>query len=153
MYGQIEYNRLKVLLQTGKWKEADLETLALMLQIAGKENQGYLDRQSMLNFPLIQLEKIDDFWVKFSNKRFGLSVQKRIWQSVGGKPGIYDSEIFNKFTVRVGWLKVKQKFISNEDWKIELYSDIKFDENAPEGHLPVFPWGGIGIHIFSNIES
>jgi hypothetical protein len=65
-------------------------------------------------------------WVKYSNGRFGFSVQKRIYQGLGGTRE-YNEDIWDKFGDKVGWRK-------GGSW-LSFY-DITFDKKAPEGHLP-----------------
>ncbi|MFB2977817.1 GUN4 domain-containing protein [Microseira sp. BLCC-F43] len=96
------YRQLRDLLQAGKWKEADQETAKVMLQVAGRTKEGWLDSDSIKNFPCEDLRAIDQLWVKYSNGRFGFSVQKRIWQEVGGK---VDDETECRLGDRVGWLE------------------------------------------------
>jgi hypothetical protein len=40
----VNYSRLQQLLAAGKWKEADQETDKVMLQVAGREREGWLRR-------------------------------------------------------------------------------------------------------------
>jgi uncharacterized caspase-like protein len=126
----MDYGNLRDLLAAGKWKEADEETAKVMLKVAGRENEGWLDTDSIEKFPCEDLRTIDQLWVKYSNGRFGFSVQKRIWLEVGGKPGESDYEVWCKFGDRVGW-RVKNGWI--------YYSDLTFSVNCPWGHLPGFP--------------
>jgi hypothetical protein len=132
----VDYTRLRNLLADGKWKEADKETLAVMLKAAGREQEGYLDSESIETFPCTDLRTIDRLWVKYSDGRFGFSVQKRIWESVGGKPGKYDDEIYKCLVDRVGW-RVKGGLFGTD-------SHISFSLNAPEGHLPGAVCSGLG---------
>lgn len=126
----VDYTRLRDLLKAGEWKEADQETLALMLKVSGKENEDWeewLDVNKFIkNFPCTDLRTIDKLWVKYSNGRFGFSVQNRIWESV--KKDCKKDEAF-KFGERVGWLK-------NEEW-LMTYSLLQLTLNAPKGHLPI----------------
>ena len=130
----MDYRRLRDLLATGKWKEADEETARVMLKVAGTEEEGWLDVESIEKFPCEDLLTIDQLWVKYSNGRFGFSVQKRIYQSLGGTRK-YDNELMAKFCDKVGWRK-------NNQWLD--YNDITFSGKAPEAHLPlgglVFCW-------------
>jgi predicted nucleic acid-binding Zn ribbon protein len=127
----VNYTNLRDLLASGQWREADQETVAVMLKAANREKERYLDTKSIEEFPCTDLRTIDQLWVKYSNGRFGLSVQKRIWESVGGKPGEYDYEIYKKFADRVGWLIEE---INEEKRKEDvLIYDLN---NAPKGHLP-----------------
>jgi len=81
------------------------------------------------------LRTIDQLWVKYSNGRFGFSVQKRIYQSLGGTRQ-YDEKVWEKFGDKVGWRK-------NNSWL--YYNVLTFSEKAPEAHLPwVGGWGDWG---------
>ncbi|BAZ20142.1 hypothetical protein NIES4073_10180 [Kalymmatonema gypsitolerans NIES-4073] len=127
----IDYTRLRDLLATGKWKEADRETANLMLKLVGRDEVGWLRNEDMEKFPCQGLRTIDALWVKYSNGHFGFSVQHRIWQEVGGK--------VNKVTEcllgdHVGW-RVKCNWLPYDyDWL--GYSNMTFSLNAPQGHLP-----------------
>ncbi|WP_414587357.1 GUN4 domain-containing protein [Scytonema sp. PCC 10023] len=132
----VDYTRLRDLLAAGKWKEADEETLAVMLQVAEREKEGWLSIKSIENFPCTDLRTIDQLWVKYSNGRFGFSVQKRIWESVGGKPGA-DYGIWEKFGDYVGW-RSRWRYdvaIPQKEWL--SYDELHFTKTAREGHLPV----------------
>lgn len=74
---QVDYSRLEELLKAGQWKESDSETLKLMLKIASREEEGWLDIESLQVFPCRVLEKIDQLWVEASDGRFGFSVQEK----------------------------------------------------------------------------
>ncbi|MEZ2279428.1 MAG: GUN4 domain-containing protein [Microcoleus sp.] len=129
----MDYINLRNLLAAGKWKEADRETARVMLKVAGREEKGWLDSSSIDNFPCEDLRTIDQLWVKYSNGRFGFSVQKRIYKSVGGT-WEDDGKIWEAFGDRVGWCV-------NGNW-LDV-NEIKFNTKAPEGHLPIearFGW-------------
>ncbi len=151
----VNYTRLRDLLAAGKWKEADAETLAVMLKVSGREQEGYLNEESINMFPCTDLRTIDQLWVKYSNGRFGFSVQKKIYLSVGGKvDGDYYPEAWNKFGDHVGW-KVQGNLI-------DYATDVVFSTSAPVGHLPFsggwgcwvwfggfFDWRGSGWSLLS----
>ncbi|MEG4987482.1 serine/threonine-protein kinase [Microcoleus sp. BR0-C5] len=80
----MDYTNLQNLLAAKKWREADEETARVMLKVAGREKEGGLNTESIDNFPCEDLRTIDQLWVKYSNGRFGFSVQKRIYKSLGG---------------------------------------------------------------------
>ncbi len=149
----VDYTKLRDLLASGQWREADEETYAVMLKAANREQEGYLTDESIEKFPCTDLRTIDQLWVKYSKGRFGFSVQKRIWESVGGKPGEYDYEILKKFGDRVGWLKWEKEdglgLKKEEQWQS---IDIIFDLNAPQGHLPSGRFFiGIVLGVFGEI--
>ena len=126
----MDYISLRNLLAAKKWKEADEETLRVMLKVAGREKEKWLDTESIEKFPCEDLRTIDQLWVKYSNGRFGFSVQKRIYQSLGGTSK-YDEKVWDKFGDKVGWRK-------NNKWL--YYYDLSFLEKAPEAHLPGLVW-------------
>jgi serine/threonine-protein kinase len=115
------YQHLERLLQTGDWRGADKETAKQMLAVANQTEQGWLEVEDTENFPCEDLRAIDGLWVKYSNGRFGFSVQKRIYQSLGGTRK-YDKRIWNTFGDRVGWRK-------NDEW--QDYNDLIFSTKAP----------------------
>ena len=124
-----DYTQLRDLLEAGKWREADEETARVILQASGHKERDWLDEEDMKALPSRDLQTIDQLWSKYSNGRFGFSVQKRIWLGVGGQPGYYDEEIYNKFGETVGW------YIKDEgNWL--LWKEHTFGLNAPQGHLP-----------------
>jgi hypothetical protein len=61
-----------------------------------------------------------------SNGRFGFSVQKHIWKSVGGNLKA-DGKIYKAFGDLVEWRV-------NENW-LQI-NDLTFEPSAPVGHLP-----------------
>ena len=61
----VDYTKLRDLLVAKNWKEADLETKKRMLEVAGRESQGYLDIEDLENFPCQDLGTIDKLWVKY----------------------------------------------------------------------------------------
>ncbi|HCQ21655.1 MAG: serine/threonine protein kinase [Aphanizomenon flos-aquae LD13] len=131
----MDYRKLRDYLAQGKWKEADEETRRVMLAVAKREKEGCLDDKSIDNFPCEDLRTIDQLWVKYSDGKFGFSIQKRIYQGFGGTRE-YNSEIWRQFGDKVGWRK-------GGNWL--YYEDITFDKKAPEGHLP---WGcGLPGHL------
>jgi len=131
----LDYTNLRDLLAARRWKEADRETLRLILKAAGREKEGLLDTKSIEKFPCEELSTIDKLWVKYSNGHFGFSVNKRIYQSLGGTTQ-YNTEIWEKFGDTVGWRK-------NGKWL--YYDDLTFSEkNTAPGHLPVSVLAGEG---------
>ncbi|MEH2304569.1 GUN4 domain-containing protein [Nostoc sp.] len=146
----VNYTRLRDLLAAGKWKEADEETLAVMLKASSREKEGWLNIESINNFPCTDLRTIDQLWVKYSNGHFGFSVQKKIYLECSGKAdGEYYKEAWEKFGDRVRW-KVKG------NWVLEV-SEVAFNTSAPEGHLPsIFGcFGGLSfaVNFFSRIKT
>jgi hypothetical protein len=77
-----DYSSLEELLKIGQWQEADKETKRILLKLFGKEEDKGLGVEEIRKLPCEVIRTIDDFWTTYSNGRFGLSVQKQIWQNV-----------------------------------------------------------------------
>lgn len=129
----LRYQPLEQYLQNGQWEEADEETYRLMITTVGKEVGQDFEPDELLTFPCDELLAIDGLWVQYSQGKFGFSVQKEIYLSVGGiADGQYHKEALEKLGDRVGWRKSGQ-------WRYR----INYDISAPAGHLP----GGSKIRI------
>ncbi|MEB3179276.1 MAG: GUN4 domain-containing protein [Nostocaceae cyanobacterium] len=136
------YQKLGELLRRRKWKEADLETAQIIYVLSQKELEensldedyleDYFSQEYIAVLPSKDLNIINNLWLKYSNGRFGFSVQKSIWKSLGGKhkPGnfIFNSESEEKFGDIVGWRK-------EGNWL--YFSDLSYSITAPPGHLPI----------------
>ncbi|MEH2423127.1 MAG: AAA-like domain-containing protein [Nostoc sp.] len=108
LYAQLEY-----FLKAKNWKSVDTKTSQLMLNIAKRDEQGYLDYDNINNFSCPELQKIDHLWVNADN-RFGFSVQKEIWIKTGNRLGIKpedwnlnDEKNYVQFAKAVGWYDEK----------------------------------------------
>ena len=123
----INYIHLQYLLKAGKWREADKETKAVMLQATAREKKAWLDIGSILNFPCTDLCTIDRLWLKYSGGRFGFSVQKQIWESLGGNSNA-NYETWCEFGDRLGW-RVEGNCL--------YYIDHQFNITQPRGYLPI----------------
>jgi predicted NACHT family NTPase len=127
------YQQLETFLKNGQWREADQETTRLMLLIAKREDEGYLDVESIKKFPCEELRTIDKLWVDYSNGKFGFSVQKKVWIDCGGVPGEDDYGVYIKFADRVGWR-------GSGDWL--SYSELTYLlEDSKHAHLPFTIYG------------
>ena len=124
------YQALKRLLKAQQWRKADKETYRLMITAVGKEEGQLFEDSDLLQFPCEDLKAIDGHWVKYSNGKFGFSVQKRIYIECGATlDGKYPGDkIWDGFCDRVGWRK-GGKYLN--------YTDLQFNlEYSPEGELP-----------------
>jgi len=78
----IDYSELENLLKSQEWNKADKLTAKLMLKVANREKEGWLNEDSVKIFSCIDLQTIDQLWVHYSDGEFGFSVQKN-WLKVG----------------------------------------------------------------------
>jgi len=120
------YTQLEEYLKTQQWREADRETYRLMITTVGKEEGQWFDRADLKNFLCEDLRTLDQLWVKYSNGKWGFSVQKRIWQECGS-PMTYNDN-WKKFGDRVGWRK-DGAWLSTDDLTYDL-------EKSLPGELP-----------------
>jgi Uncharacterized protein containing caspase domain len=131
----VDYTTLDSLLAARNWKEADEETIRVMCLATGRQEEESLRVEDIDNFPCKDLRTINQLWLHHSNGKFGFSVQKEIYQSLGGTRK-YNREVWKKFGERVGW-RVKRNLLSRilkHGWL--FYSDLTFNQRAPRGHLP-----------------
>ena len=121
------YDRLIELLAAQKWDEADEETYDLILKMSNRVKEGWLDYPATQNLSCEFLQAIDRLWLDYSNGRFGFSVQREIWQELGGKIDYSTECILGE---RLGW-RVKGKWLDRKSLDLSL--------TAASGH---FPWNG-----------
>jgi len=121
----IDHTQLRDLLQRKKWKEADQKTRDILCQLLGKPSGYYLKNGDIENLPCEDLRTIDQLWVKYSDGRFGFSVQKRIYDDT--------ERDYPVFCNCVGWP-------IHEPANLE--SMLQFNLKAPLGHLPSRRWIG-----------
>lgn len=148
----VSYEKLRELLQAGKWEEADRETLQIMLEVAGQTKRGYLLPDDLKNFSYPDLLTIDRLWVDASKGHFGFSVQKKIWQDCGSP--MDSGKEWDNFCAKVGWKK-RDRYMR--------YSDLKKNPiNSLSGELPASTMGlgggwralpvGTGLGCFSSLS-
>ena len=75
----VNYSNLEDFLQGGEWEKADRETENLILRMANREEEGWLDYDSIKNFPCDVLSQIDRLWVESLHKIYEVSFQKAIY--------------------------------------------------------------------------
>lgn len=127
------YERLRALLAAGKWKEADLETTNLMLELMGHSDKENFTPEDVMKFPCSALQVIDRLWSKYSNEHFSFSLQQSTYTSLGGTNDIarIDTKILEATGDRLGWR-------ASDRW-IE-YEELDFSINAPPGCHPSGWW-------------
>ncbi|MGK7903030.1 MAG: GUN4 domain-containing protein [Hormoscilla sp.] len=119
----IKYRKLEKLLASRQFQEADEETWCLMLQAAGQTCPGFPPKDLIETVSCPDLLTIDKLWVKYSDGRFGFSIQNQIYRQLLANPKIED-QIWKDFAVRVGW----------QNGQI-YFKNLKL-ASSPRGHLP-----------------
>lgn len=140
------YSPLRDLLAAGQWKEADLETTRVMIELAGKTHRDLLTPENVLEFSCNNLQLIDELWRKYSRDKFSFTIQLGIYQQHGGNLDTLrssDSKVLHAAYEAMGWLK------ENE---LVPHEELRFDIDAPRGHLPGSwwrsPYGSKMIYFF-----
>lgn len=127
------YKKLQQYLASGNWFEADKETIQVILDVAGKPIEE-LTPEDIRNFPCNAIATIDQLWLKYSQNRFGFSIQLAIYQNLGGsleKTLEQDRNLVEKWGEQVGWR-------SGERWK--KCDELDYSLNAPIGCHPSRWW-------------
>ncbi|NET02317.1 MAG: GUN4 domain-containing protein [Sphaerospermopsis sp. SIO1G1] len=120
---------------SAKTTRSNKETYEVMIKAIGKKYGDIFTSDELLHFPCQHLCTIDKLWVKYSDGRFGFSIQKEMYESIAGKPNAkYDKEALNKLCKTVGWRKEEGDFIN--------YSELYFNTKITSGYLPLcVVWG------------
>ena len=121
------FTHLEEYLSQEEWRKADEETAWLFYLVMVQ--QGYKDWHELCReFPSETLNEIDRLWVEYSDGHFGFSIQKRIWESVGGTPDA-DYKTWEKFGTEVEW------YGANHLWR--EYNSLSFNiTQSVQGNLP-----------------
>ncbi|AFY79361.1 GUN4 protein [Pleurocapsa sp. PCC 7327] len=127
------YGKLQQDLASGNWFEADKETVNVILDVAGKPIEE-LTPEDIRNFPCNAIATIDLLWLRYSQKRFGFSIQLGIYQTLGGNLETtleQDRKLIEKLGERVGWRE-------NNRWR--KCDKLDYSPNAPVGCHPSRWW-------------
>jgi uncharacterized membrane-anchored protein YhcB (DUF1043 family) len=130
----VRYQPLRDMLAAKKWEDADTETIRLIADIAGHTDLEDFRPAEVQHFPCVQLQVIDNLWLTYSDRRFGFSIQARIYQEVGGSIETtieQNSKIIEEWGKRLGWRE-------NNRWK--KCDELDWSLNAPEGSHPARWW-------------
>ncbi|MFY1637849.1 GUN4 domain-containing protein [Solwaraspora sp. WMMB335] len=127
----LDLDRLDDLIRHGRYRDADRETLRLVLQSAGRDPQSVrthlLSPDDVGRIATDDLLDIDECWRRHSGGRFGFLAQLEAAEVTD-----WDATAFAN---RVGWHP-------QDRWL--YYSEARWTSAAPVGHLPILgPAGGI----------
>lgn len=119
----IDYQPLQELLAQQDFQGADVLTLQKMCELAGASaiERKWIYFTEVTNLPVIDLKTLDRLWVMSSAGKFGFSVQRRIWLSLG--------KDYNKLWSAIDWK-------SGNTWT-RYPKEFTWDLSAPKGHLPL----------------
>jgi hypothetical protein len=134
---EIDYTPLKELLAAENWKEADKLTFDLILRLANKEETGSIDVASVAKLSCGELREINELWLKYSEGRYGFTVQKGVWERVSCKT--VDEHIWTDFGWCVGWCGNDRKWLPYEEIGSSIF--------PPVGHFPVASRGYLALDL------
>jgi len=119
----VDYQSLQKLLAQQDFQEADILTIQKMCELAGRAavERKWIYFTEVANLPIADLKTLDRLWLMSSGGKFGFSVQRRIWLSLG--------KDFNKLWPAIDWK-------SGNTWT-RYPTEFTWDLSAPQGHLPL----------------
>ncbi|MCA2624025.1 MAG: CHAT domain-containing protein [Microcystis sp. M20BS1] len=126
--GQI-YQKLEEYLEQQDWKKADYETAFIMYQWMVIENYGdFYVLYTMVSLDII--DEIDRLWMDYSEEKFGIKGQAKIYRDLVGGTGEYNDEIWDRFGDLVGW-KQGERWFNLDNMEVAY--------RTPETHYNHFP--------------
>lgn len=123
----IDYTRLRQLLWSQAWREADVETENVILKALSQDMEP-LDRDAAMRLPCVDLLTIDQLWNRYSDGNFGFQAQYQIFEDAERRP--------LDFQRLVEW----RHGSFNLRGEMKPYSALDFNLSAPKGHLPTWRW-------------
>ncbi len=129
--GQI-YQKLEEYLEQQDWKKADYETAFIMYQWMVIENyEGFDELFKQVSLDII--DEIDRLWMDYSEEKFGIKGQAKIYRDLVGGTGEYNDGIWNRFGDLVGW-KQGERWLLNFEGNMEVayYSSETYDHHLPK---------------------
>jgi hypothetical protein len=119
----ISYNSLQQLLIQQDFQGADLLTIQKMCEMAGSQavQRKWLYFTEVANFPIQDLQTINNLWLVHSEGKFGFSVQREIWLGV--------SRNWESLWPKIGWK-------DGNKWT-RYPHEFTWSLSAPRGHLPL----------------
>ena len=145
-----DYTQLERLLADQKFLDADIETRRLLQEITGLgpgESVSHQNERVLDKLKCQHLQTIDGLWLKYSDNKFGLSVQKNIYYSNLriSDPSDGHREAFGN---TIGWRK---------DGSWLKVGDLNPTSDSPLGYLPSrtpgpLPVGSSDSSRYSNLS-
>jgi hypothetical protein len=119
----IDYSDLQNLLIKQDYQAADSLTREKLCELAGAPaiQRKWVYFTEIEKFPATDLAIIDRLWYIYSEGKFGYSIQRKIWLSLG--------KDFNKLWEKIAWKKANK-------WT-KYPQEFTWDLTAPPGHLPL----------------
>ncbi len=119
----IDYTKLQQMLLQQDFLTADRITIEKLCELAGTTaiQRKWLYFSEVDSFPIADLQTINSLWLIHSQGKFGFSVQRELWLSLGKN--------WDKLWPKIGWKK-------GNNWT-RYPQEFTWDLSAPLGHLPL----------------
>lgn len=119
----IDYTSLQQLLTAQDFQAADRMTLEKLCELAGSAavQRKWLYFTEVENFTITDLQTINTLWLVHSEGKFGFSIQREIWLSLGKN--------WEKFWPKIAWK-------TGNNWT-RYPNGFAWNLTAPKGHLPL----------------
>lgn len=153
----IDYGWLERLLNQENWIQANRETKAILLSLSNQltetEEKDWISTNEIYKIPCQDIFKIDNLWLRYSNNRFGFTIQKAIWEKLGGNFE-YSYDKIREFGIFLEWLDstkipMVNPFFLLDPWLSQGNIEARLNQVAkeiselPQGYLPFLSWGYI----------
>ena len=134
----IDYLPLQQQLALADFQAADRLTLEKLCELAGPAAlaRKWLYFSEVENFPITDLQTINTLWLIHSQGKFGFSVQRELWLSLGKN--------WEKLWPKIGWK-------TGNNWT-RYPNEFTWDVSAPRGHLPLNNQLR-GVRVFASLLS
>jgi uncharacterized membrane protein YqaE (UPF0057 family) len=158
----IDYRNLRNFLAVKDFESANKETKSIFQKIS------YMDLNSVdpdpektriPRIPCTDICTINTLWVKYSEGRFGFSVQYVIWKDIYLRL-CYEKQEFNR-REKIETSEHEINFSAQFDALFEFYDIVGwrsgndycliYQESAPKGHLPAIFWQSNTNHYFTMV--
>ena len=119
----VDYAQLQHLLAAQDFQSADRTTIQKLCELAGPTavQRKWLYFTEVGSLPNTDLQTINTLWLVYSEGKFGFSVQREIWLSLGKN--------WEKFWPQIGWK-------TGNNWT-RYPGEFTWELTAPKGHLPL----------------
>lgn len=119
----IDYGPVQDCLVKQEFQAADKLTMEKLCELAGPEavRRKWVYFTEVSLFPNEDLQTLDRLWLAYSEGKFGFSVQRRLWLSLG--------QNWDKLWPRLAW--------KDDNIWTRYPTGFVWDLSAPDGHLPL----------------
>ncbi|MEO2192166.1 MAG: GUN4 domain-containing protein [bacterium] len=121
----VDYTKLRDLLAEGKWREAEDETRARLIEAAGEAavERNWVYWSEAKSISVEDMETLDALWASASNGKFGYRAQRQMW--------IQNRKQWTRFFRAIDWVQ------GENDVYRKWPQEFKYEATAPKGHLPL----------------